>query len=133
VVRRLGLARAGTLADTVTVASFGLILSASLFAPLVMLTVYEFLFGCSIAIFRVCVATLRQERTPDALQGRVFSVVLLGPMFGAPVGAVLAVGLVALPFGVVGAIMVGVGIGVVSLAPFWLPGWRVVPVAQAAT
>jgi MFS family permease len=133
VVRRLGLAWAGTLFDTVAVASFVLILSASLFAPLVMLAAYEFVFGIAISVFRVCVATLRQERTPDALQGRVFSIVLMGPMFGAPVGAALAAGLATLPFGVFGAIMVGIGVSAVSLAPFWLPGWRAEPVVQAAT
>lgn len=133
VVRRLGLAWAGTLFDTVAVASFVLILSASLFAPLVMLAAYEFVFGIAISVFRVCVATLRQERTPDALQGRVFSIVLMGPMFGAPVGAALAAGLATLPFGVFGAIVVGIGVSAVSLTPFWLPGWRAEPVVQAAT
>jgi MFS family permease len=127
VVRSLGLARASTLSDTVAVVAFGLILSASLVAPLAMLAAYEFLFGIAISVFRVSVATLRQERTPDLLQGRVFSIVLLGPMFGAPVGAALAAGLVTLPFGVLGAIVVGIGIGVVSLTPFWLPGWRPEP------
>ena len=127
VVRSLGLARASTLSDTVAVVAFGLILSASLVAPLAMLAAYEFLFGIAISVFRVSVATLRQERTPDLLQGRVFSIVLLGPMFGAPVGAALAAGLVALPFGVLGAIVVGIGISVVSLTPFWLPGWRPEP------
>lgn len=133
VVRRLGLAWSGTLFDTVAVASFVLILSASLFAPLVMLAAYEFVFGIAISVFRVCVATLRQERTPDALQGRVFSIVLMGPMFGAPVGAALAAGLATLPFGVFGAIVVGIGVSAVSLTPFWLPGWRAEPVVQAAT
>jgi MFS family permease len=133
VVRRLGLAWAGTVFDTVAVASFVLILSASLFAPLVMLAAYEFVFGIAISVFRVCVATLRQERTPDALQGRVFSIVLMGPMFGAPAGAALAAGLSTLPFGVFGAIVVGIGVSAVSLTPFWLPGWRTQPVIQAAT
>jgi MFS family permease len=124
VVGRLGLARAGTLFDTVAVASFCLILSAAFVAPLVMLAVYEFVFGSAISVFRVCMATLRQQRTPDALQGRVFSIVLMGPMFGAPTGAVLGAGLAALPLGVFGAIVVGVVISAVSLTPFWLPGWQ---------
>lgn len=130
-VRRLGLTRAATLSDTIAVASFGLILGASLLSPLAMLAVYEFLFGLAISVFRVSVATLRQERTPDVLQGRVFSIVLLGPMFGAPVGAAVGAGL-AVPFGVPGAIAVGVAVGVLSLAPFWLPGWRTEPEPEPA-
>ncbi|MFC6087875.1 MFS transporter [Saccharothrix lopnurensis] len=126
VVRRLGLTRAATLSDTIAVASFGLILSASLLSPLVVLAVYEFLFGLSISVFRVSVATLRQERTPDVLQGRVFSTVLLGPMFGAPVGAVLGA-VLAGPLGAPGAIAVGLVVGVLSLTPYWLPGWRTEP------
>jgi MFS family permease len=129
VVRGLGLARATTLSDTMAVAAFLLILSASLAAPLAMLAAYEFLFGMAMSVFRVSVATLRQERTPDSLQGRVFSIVLMGPMFGAPLGAALGAGLATLPFGVVGAIAVGVGVGALGLSPFWLPGWRTTPAA----
>lgn len=128
IVRRFGLFRSSTVFDTVAVASFCLIPAAALVAPLPMLAVYEFLFGSAMSVFRVCVATLRQERTPDALQGRVFSVVLLGPMFGAPAGAALAVALVSLPFGVFGALVVGICVSAVSLTPFWLPGWRTEPV-----
>jgi hypothetical protein len=77
---------------------------------------------------------LRQQRTRAELQGRVFSVVLLGPMFGAPAGALLATALVAGGIGVPGAIGVGIAVSAASLAAYWLPGWlRATTSGQAAT
>jgi MFS family permease len=132
VVRRLGLIRASMLTITFAVASFVLIPLARLGAPLAVLTAYEFLFGMNVSVFRVCVATLRHERTTADLQGRVFSVVLLGPMFGAPVGALLAAGLAALRLSVLSAIMVGIAISAVSLTVYWSPGWRRAQLATTA-
>jgi MFS family permease len=123
VIARLGLGRATMLASTVAVVAFALIPLATVAAPLVLLASYEFVFSVSMAVFGVSVSTLRHERTEPGLQGRVFSVVQLGPMFGAPVGAVLAAVLVALPLGVLAAIGIGIGIGIAGLAAYWLPGW----------
>lgn len=132
IVRRLGLSRASILTITFAVASFVLIPLARLGAPLPALTAYEFLFGTSVSVFRVCVATLRHERTRADLQGRVFSVLLLGPMFGAPIGALLAARLAALQLSVLGTIIVGIAISAVSLTVYWLPGWRHAGLTTAA-
>jgi MFS family permease len=124
VARRFGLIRASMLTITFAVAAFLLIPLAQLGAALPVLIAYEFLFGMNVSVFQVCVATLRHERTTADLQGRVFSVVLLGPMFGAPVGALLAAVLTALRLSVPGVIMVGIAISAISLVVYWLPGWR---------
>jgi MFS family permease len=133
VIRRFGLARAGLAAVTVAITAFLLIPAASFGPPFVLLTAYEFLFASNMSVFRVCVATLRHQRTRAELQGRVFSVVLLGPMFGAPLGALLATTLVLSGLSVLGAIGVGVAIGMASLTVYWLPGWRRAAAVQAAT
>lgn len=124
VVGLLGLIRASMLTITFAVASFVLIPLAQLGAPLLVLTCYEFLFGANASVFRVCLATVRHERTTTELQGRVFSVVLLGTMFGAPVGALLATALVTLHLSVLTAIIVGIAIGATSLLSYWSPSWR---------
>ncbi|HEX5405533.1 MAG TPA: MFS transporter [Pseudonocardiaceae bacterium] len=135
VIGKLGIGRAGLVTITAGIAAFLLIPAAHYGPPLVLLTCYEFVFATMMSVFRVCTSTLRQRRTRPELQGRVFSVVLLGPMFGAPLGAVLATGMVALGLGVLGAIVVGIGISAASLAAYWLPGWlpATAPVDQAAT
>jgi MFS family permease len=134
VIGRLGLGRAGLVTVTSGVLSFLLIPAAGHGPPLVLLTCYEFLFATMMSVFRVCTSTLRQQRTRAELQGRVFSVVLLGPMFGAPAGALLATALVAGGVGVPGAIGVGIAVSAASLAAYWLPGWqRATTTGQAAT
>jgi MFS family permease len=137
VIGRLGTGRAGLVTITAGIAAFLLIPAARYGPALVLLTCYEFVFATMMSVFRVCTSTLRQQRTRPELQGRVFSVVLLGPMFGAPVGAVLATGLVAVGISVPGAVGVGIAVSAASLAAYWLPGWQrataTEPAAQAAT
>lgn len=133
VIRRYGLARAGLATVTAGITAFLLIPAARFGQPFVLLTAYEFLFASNMSVWRVCTATLRHERTRAELQGRVFSVVLLGPMFGAPLGALVASLLVSSGLSVFGAIWVGVVVGIASLTVYWLPGWRRAASVQAAT
>ncbi|MGW7531791.1 MFS transporter [Amycolatopsis sp. NPDC054798] len=122
VIDRLGIGRAATITITCAVASFVLIPLARHGVPQLMLTGYELIFGLNISVFRVCVATLRQQRTSVDLQGRVFSVMLVGQTFGAPLGALVAATLATSPLGVSGAIVVGIIIGGLGAAVYWLPG-----------
>jgi MFS family permease len=133
VVRRFGIGRAGVFAITVAVASFVLIPAARYGVPQLMLSLYELIFGLNISVFRVCTTTVRQLRTSAELQGRVFSVVLSGQTFGAPVGAVLAATLTALSLSVTQAIAVGIVISAAGVTAYWLPGsgsWRTASVAR---